>query len=60
VGEKSYVFRKAGPSEFARTEVKAEGADDGRMRIAGGLASGDEVVIAGALLLRQLEDRKQQ
>jgi membrane fusion protein, heavy metal efflux system len=60
VGEKSYVFRKAGPSEFARAEVKAEGAEDGRMRIAGGVTSGDEIVIAGALLLRQLEDRKQQ
>lgn len=60
IGEKSYVYKKAGASEFIRVEVNAEGADGGRMRILSGVAPGEEIVSAGALLLRQMEARKQQ
>lgn len=60
ISEKSYVYKKTGASDFVRVEVKAESADGGRMRILGGIAPGDEIVSAGALLLRQMEARKQQ
>lgn len=60
IGEKSYVFKKTGASEFVRAEVKAEGADGGRMRVLSGVGPGEEIVSAGALLLRQMEARKQQ
>ncbi len=60
IGEKSYVFKKAGASEFVRAEVKAEGADGGRMRVLSGVGPGEEIVSSGALLLRQMEARKQQ
>jgi len=43
-----------------RVEVKGDGSEGGRMRVMGGLTPGDEIVSAGALLLRQLEARKQQ
>lgn len=58
IGEKSYVYKKTGGSDFVRVEVKADGADGGRMRILSGVGPGDEIVSAGALLLRQMEARK--
>lgn len=60
ISEKSYVFKKTGPSEFTRVEVGADGADPGHMQILRGLAPGDEIVTAGAMLLHQMEARKQQ
>lgn len=60
IGEKSYVFKKIAASDFVRAEVKAEGADGGRMRVLSGVGPGEEIVSAGALLLRQMEARKQQ
>jgi len=60
IGEKNYAYRKAGAGEFVRVEVKGDGSEGGRMRVMGGLTPGDEIVSAGALLLRQLEARKQQ
>lgn len=58
ISEKSYVYKKTSGEEFVRVEVTAEGADGGRMRILKGIGPGDEIVTAGALLLRQMEARK--
>ena len=60
ISEKSYVYKKIGESEFIRAEVVADGAGAGRTRIMSGVAVGDQIVSSGALLLRQLEARKQQ
>ncbi|MBI2687776.1 MAG: efflux RND transporter periplasmic adaptor subunit [Acidobacteria bacterium] len=59
IGEKSYVYRKTGENDFVRIEVKVDGTEAGRIRILAGLNPGQEIVSAGALLLRQMEARKQ-
>ncbi len=58
LGEKSFVYKKTGKSDFVRVEVTAEAAQANRTRIRAGVTPGDEIVSSGALLLRQLEAKK--
>lgn len=60
IGEKNFAYKKASADQFVRVEVKEDGSEGGRMRVVSGLTPGDEIVSAGALLLRQMEARKQQ
>lgn len=52
---RGYVFLRSGELEFTRREVEVIAEESGRLRVASGLKAGDEVVIEGALLLRQQE-----
>ena len=53
-GTRSYVFVRAAPDTFTRREVKVGRAVDGRVPVLAGLKEGEEVVVAGSLLLDQI------
>jgi membrane fusion protein, heavy metal efflux system len=52
---RNYVYVEAGRGIFVRREITTLPASGGRLRVAGGLASGDRVVTDGVLLLRARE-----
>jgi len=53
-GTKSYAFVRSSPGTFTRREVKVGRALDGRAPVLAGLKEGEEVVVAGNLLLDQI------
>ena len=50
-GEHQYVYFQTSPGTFARREVVAGSAHDGRVPILRGVQSGDTIVVEGAILL---------
>ncbi len=58
LGQKQYVFVFRPPNAFERREVKAEIRPGGHSIITDGIAVGDKVVSAGALLLQQMLEAK--
>ncbi len=59
-GDRSYAFVAVGERRFARREVRAAAAGEGRMRVTSGLVSGDRVVSDGTLLLQLKQQQQQQ
>jgi len=53
-GTKSYVFVRTAPDTFTRRAVKVGRDSDGRVAVRAGLKEGEEVVVAGNLLLDQI------
>ncbi len=53
-GERLYVFVQTGPGSFERREVKARSAGPQSWLVDQGLASGEKVVVGGALYLEQV------
>ena len=54
LGENHYIFARTGPCRFERREVSTGSERDGWSQITKGVASGDEIVADGALLLQQV------
>jgi cobalt-zinc-cadmium efflux system membrane fusion protein len=52
---KSYAYVEGAGLQFSRREVSTVPGSGNRVRVTGGLAAGDHVVIDGVLLLRALE-----
>ncbi|HYM23086.1 MAG TPA: efflux RND transporter periplasmic adaptor subunit [Vicinamibacterales bacterium] len=58
---RSYVYAEIGARTFARRVIQvspAEGSGDSVRRVLDGLKAGDRIVVSGALLLRQQEDKR--
>ena len=58
---RTYVYAELGPRTYARRAIEVspgDGAGSGVRRVVDGLKAGDRIVIAGALLLRQQEDKR--
>lgn len=54
IGQQNYLFVKTGPADFVRRAVTAGSEQDGKVPIYSGLASGDQVVVEGGLLLQSI------
>ncbi len=55
-GDRHYVFVQDSPGTFTRREVRVGSEEDTRVLVYGGVASGQEVVTDGCILLQQLLD----
>ncbi len=53
-GVRSYAFVRTAPDTFTRRAVKVGRDIEGRVTVLGGLKEGEEVVVAGNLLLDQI------
>jgi len=56
----TYVYTQVDDARFARRRVEVAQRGDATARVASGLAAGDRVVVAGAILLRQEEEQRAQ
>jgi cobalt-zinc-cadmium efflux system membrane fusion protein len=54
---RAWVYVATGPRRFVRRAIDVAEEDGGRRRVRGGLDAGDQVVVAGALLLRNEEEK---
>ncbi len=58
---RTFVYAEVGARTFARRVIEvspADGPGDGTRRVVDGLKPGDRIVVNGALLLRQQEDKR--
>ncbi|MBW8892763.1 MAG: efflux RND transporter periplasmic adaptor subunit [Burkholderiales bacterium] len=56
LGDRSYVFVKAGPGRYRRCEVKVRGAGPQAWTVLQGVNTGESVVVGGGLYFNQLLD----
>ena len=52
--DKIYVFVERAPGDYERKEIKTGAENDGRIAVSDGIASGDRVVVEGALALESI------
>ena len=55
---RTYVYAEVGERTFARKAIEVSPGEGANRRVVDGLTAGERIVTAGALLLRQQEDRK--
>jgi cobalt-zinc-cadmium efflux system membrane fusion protein len=55
---RTYVYAEAGPGRFVRRPVDIVQGEGAERRVLSGLSAGDRIVVDGAILLRQQEDKK--
>jgi cobalt-zinc-cadmium efflux system membrane fusion protein len=54
IGQQNYLFVKTGPANFVRRAVTVGPEQDGKVPVYSGLASGEQVVVEGGLLLQSI------